>query len=301
VVTQPDRPKGRGMKLVPPPVKFLAEQLDLPLRQPKKVRKLSGYFWSLSPDLIVVVAYGEILTRDILCIPKIGCINLHASLLPELRGPEPIPWSIISGKEKTGLTTMWMDAGVDTGDIILQKEIEILPEDTKGSLGQKMSLAGAELLSETLRTVESGKAPGQKQVREPSFAPMIKNSGCLIDWSKPAIEIHNLVRGLNPSPSAYTFLEGKRLKIHKSKISSPLCAASASQCGGGGAGGEGGKVVEIRDDQILVSTGKGVLSLLELQPEGKRVMSVKDYLSGHAVTRRMKFTNLLEGEQERIG
>ena len=277
VVTQIDKPKGRGMKLTPPPIKFLAQQLNIPIMQPEKVKEISGYLKSLSPDAIVVVAYGKILPEEILEIPKFGSINLHPSLLPELRGPEPIPWSIILGKEKTGLATMWMDKGVDTGDIILQKEIEILPEDTKGSLEQKMSLAGAELLCETLKIIESGDAHRQKQEEKSSFAPIIEKSDCLIDWSKSADEIHNLIRGLNPSPSAYTFLEGKRMKIHKTKK------------GTGYFSGKPGEIVEIKDDEILVATGEGILSLFEVQPEGKRVMAIKDYLHGYPVKKGMKF------------
>lgn len=279
VVTQPDRPKGRGMKLTPSPVKFLATQLNIPVVQPYKVGEIADKLRLTSPDLIVVVAYGNILTQEILKIPKLGCINLHASLLPELRGPEPIAWSIILGKEKTGLTTMWMDEGVDTGDIIAQKEIEILPEDTRGSLEKKMSLIGADFLCETLKMIEEGKSLRKKQEGNPTYAPMIKKIDCLIDWSKSAREIHNLVRGLSPSPSAYTFIEGGRLKIYRSKIVVEPALPSVKPA----------EIVEIKDDEILVATGEGIISVLEIQPEGKRIMSVKNYLAGHSIKKGMKF------------
>ena len=237
VVTQPDKPKGRGMKVSAPPVKFAAGQLGIPVLQPEKISEATDRLKELKPDLIVVVASGHILTKEILKIPAKGCVNLHASLLPELRGPEPIAWSVIRGMKKTGLTTMRMDEGIDTGDMILQKEMEILPGDTKGSLEQKMSLEGVQLLCETLKMVESGSASYRKQVRCPpmsiggirtpnesfgegsfSLAPVIKKEDCRIDWSKPAQEIHNLIRGLDPEPSAFTFLEGKRLKIFRSSV-----------------------------------------------------------------------------------
>jgi len=309
VVTQPDKPKGRGMKVSAPPVKFAAEQLGIPVLQPEKISEIAGRLIELKPDLAVVVACGHILTKEILGIPGKGCVNLHASLLPELRGPEPIAWSVIRGLKKTGLTTMRMDEGIDTGDIILQKEMEILPDDTKGSLEQKMSIEGAQLLCKTLKKFEAGSVPSKKQGSNFSIAPVIKKQDCRIDWSKTAQEIHNFIRGLDPEPSAFTFLEGKRLKILKSNPSSPLACSSKleerSRAGevrrtphessdsigdrGEGGAGRAGSIVDIKSDEILVSTGRGILSILELQPEGKRVMTAKEYLAGHALKKGLLF------------
>jgi len=277
VVSRPDRPKGRGMKVLPTPVKFFATQLGIPVVQPQKIVDIIESLKSMQPEIIVVVAYGEILPAGVLEIPSRGCINLHPSLLPELRGPEPIAWSIILGREKTGITTMWMNEEIDAGDIILQMEMEILPRDTRGSLEKRMSVAGAELLYETLKLIEEGNAPRKKQMGEPTFAPVIKKADCLIDWSRTATEIHNLVRGLNPSPSAYTFLEGRRFKIHSSRTFT------------GSFSGRPGEIVEVKESEIFVATGNGVLSILEIQPEGKRAMSVKDFLLGHSVKKGMRF------------
>lgn len=277
VVTQPDRPQGRGMKLVSMPIKFLATQLGLKVLQPEKISDITQEFREMSPELIVVVACGHILTKEILTLPKMGCLNLHASLLPQLRGPEPITWSIIKGMKKTGITTMWMDEGIDTGDIIFQKEMEILSEDTKGSLEKKLSIAGAELLYETIRKIESGPVPRIKQSGEPTFASIIKKSECVIDWKKQAEEIRNFVRGLNPDHSAYTFIEGKRIKIHKVSFSDINISSSIP-----------GEVAEISNGNIFVRTGSCAVSLDELQPEGKRVMTAKEYLAGHKIQKGSK-------------
>lgn len=273
VITQPDRPGGRGMSLVPSPVKSLSVKLGIPVIQPDKIAGSARYLEDLKPDVVVVVAYGQILNSEILKIPKFGCVNLHASLLPELRGPEPIAWSIILGKEKTGLTTMWMDEGVDTGDIIFQKETEILSRDTKGSLEKKMSAAGADLLCETLKSIEAGNAPRIKQEGRASGTKFIKKTDCLIDWSKPAVEIHNIIRGLNPLPAAHTFIGKKRFKVYASlwernaKISKSLFVP--------------GEIIDVGNEGIFIATGQGTLVLTEVQPEGKKIMPAKDFLLGH--------------------
>jgi len=279
VVTQPDRPQGRGMKLMSMPIKFLATQLGLKVFQPEKISGITQELKEMAPELVIVVACGHILTKEILAIPKLGCLNLHASLLPQLRGPEPITWSIIKGMKKTGITTMWMNEGIDTGDIVFEKEIDILPDDTKGSLEKKMSFIGADLLFETIKKIENGSVPRIKQSGEPTFAPIIKKSECAIDWKKQAEEIRNFVRGLNPDHSAYTFIEGKRIKIHKVSVSDVNKASSIP-----------GEVVEISGGNIFVGTGSGAVSLDELQPEGKRVMTAKEYLAGHKIEKGMRLS-----------
>lgn len=220
VVTNPDRPKGRGMKMMMSPVKEFAMSSGIEkIYQPEKVRKneeFIGEIKEMNPDLIVVVAYGKILPKEILDIPKYGCINVHGSLLPKYRGAAPIQWAVLNGDKVTGITTMFMDVGMDTGDMILKREVEIDDDETTGELWNKMSKVGGELLVETVKQIENGTATRTKQGDQFSVAPMLNKEMAKIDWqNKTALEIKNLVRGLNPIMGAYSFYDGKKIKFWK--------------------------------------------------------------------------------------
>ncbi|NOZ63852.1 MAG: methionyl-tRNA formyltransferase, partial [Caldiserica bacterium] len=232
---------------------------------------------SLLPEVIIVAAFGKILPGDILAMPSQGAVNLHPSLLPDLRGPAPIPWAIILGKEKTGVTTIFMDEGIDTGDIILQEEAEISPRDTAFTLEQRLSEQGARMLLETLELIKKGKPPRRPQVGIPTYASLLSKKTGKIDWEKSAREIYNLVRGLNPWPTAYTFLNGKRLILWKIDV-----VAEEDR------GGEPGEVIEIEKERVIVATGKGVISLQEVQLEGKKRLPVREFLKGYRVEKGMK-------------
>ncbi|KXG75984.1 methionyl-tRNA formyltransferase [Thermotalea metallivorans] len=273
VVTQPDRPKGRGKKLTYPPVKEKALQYHLPVFQPERVKELRFVeeLKKLSPDCIVVVAFGQILPKDILDIPPLGCINVHASLLPKYRGAAPIHWAIINGEEVTGVTTMYMDEGLDTGDIILKKEI-FIGDKTTGELHEEMAQEGAKLLGETLRLIGEHKAPREKQREaDSSYAPMIDKKLGNIDWSKSARDIYNLIRGVNPWPGAYTTYKGEKFKIWKSKIVYKDCQERP------------GKIIKVDRNGILVCTGSYMLNIEEIQFPNSRSMTVDAYLRGHVL------------------
>ncbi len=274
VVTQPDKPKGRGKAMQFPPVKEKALEYDLPVYQPVKVRDeafikvLEAYV----PDCIVVTAFGQILPKAILEMPKYGCVNVHASLLPAYRGAAPIQWVIINGEEKTGITTMQMDIGLDTGDMLLKAEVDITPEETGESLHDKLAAIGGPLLLETLNGLEAGTIVPEKQDDTLScYAAMLKKDLGFIDWNKPAIEIERLIRGLNPWPSAYTKLAGKTLKIWSAEV-----IADNSSC-------QPGQIVSAEGGRLLVQTGEGQLSLLEVQLEGKKRMPADAFLRGYTV------------------
>ncbi|MEI8355643.1 MAG: methionyl-tRNA formyltransferase, partial [Deltaproteobacteria bacterium] len=218
VVTQPDRPKGRGQKMVPPPVKELAGKHGIPTLQPVKVRapEFIEVIKGMNPDLIVVVAFGQILPKTLLEIPLLGCINVHASLLPRYRGAAPLNWCIINGEAETGVTTMLMDAGLDTGAMLLKKTTPIDPDENSQSLHDRLSLVGAEILSETINMLVTGKlAPEQQDDALTCYAPMLKKEDGLINWNKDALTIKNMVRGMSPWPGAFTWLEGKMVKIYQ--------------------------------------------------------------------------------------
>ena len=274
VFTQPDKPKGRGYAMTPPPVKQAALKAHIPVFQPSSVKTEQALtqLRALAPELIVVVAYGKILPKAVLELPKYGCINVHASLLPRLRGAGPIQWAILRGDQKTGVTTMYMDVGLDTGDMLLKKEIEIGEDETAGELHDKLSELGAQLLSDTLYALQTGNLQRiQQQDSESTYAPMLDKSLCPIDWSKSAQEIHNQIRGLSPWPVAVTSLQGKRMKIHSSGLTGH---ASGLPCG----------TVTGTDDAIYVSCGDGmVLSLLCVQSEGGKRMTAADFLRGHPI------------------
>ncbi|HOI15398.1 MAG TPA: methionyl-tRNA formyltransferase [Geobacteraceae bacterium] len=269
VVTQPDRPKGRGQKSVPPPVKELAERHGLPVLQPIKVRapEFIESVREMNPDVVVVVAFGRILPKALLEIPRYGCINVHASLLPRYRGAAPLNWCIINGETETGVTTMLMDVGLDTGDMLLKKATPIDPDEDTSSLHDRLSLIGADLLHETLDLLVQGKLVPEKQDDALScYAPMLKKEDGLIDWTRDARTIRNLVRGMTPWPGAFTYLDGKLVKVYRARI--------------GEGEGAPGTVLDAGRDGIEVACGGGSLLLDELQLEGKKRLPVRDFLAG---------------------
>lgn len=269
VVTQPDRPKGRGQQTLPPPVKLLAEQHGIPVFQPVKVRHPDAIeeIRSLEPDLIVVVAFGQILPKALLEIPKYGCINVHASLLPRYRGAAPLNWCIINGESETGVTTMMMDVGLDTGDMLLKKSTPIDPDEDTRSLHDRMSQVGAELLAETLdQLVAGGLIPEKQDDALTCYAPMLKKEDGQIDWSKDAASIKNLVRGMTPWPGAFSYLDEKLLKVYR------VDSASGS--------GNPGEVLTAGRDGIEVACGEGSIIIHELQLEGKKRLPAAEFLAG---------------------
>jgi methionyl-tRNA formyltransferase len=269
VVTQPDRPKGRGQQTLPPPVKVLAEKHGIPVMQPVKVRHPESIeeIRALNPDLIVVVAFGQILPKALLEIPKHGCINVHASLLPRYRGAAPLNWCIINGEAETGVTTMMMDVGLDTGDMLLKKTTPIDPDEDTSSLHDRLSGIGAELLGETLDELAAGRLSPEKQDDALTcYAAMLKKEDGLIDWGKDAASIKNLVRGMTPWPGAYSYLDDKLLKVYRVQTGT-----------GSGAPGE---VVKAGRGGIEVACGSGSIVISELQLEGKKRLPACDFVAG---------------------
>ena len=282
VVTRPDKRKGRGLKLLPSPVKKFALERNIPVYQPEKAKdpEFIAKLADLAPDLIVVVAFGQILPKSILTLPKYGAINVHASLLPRWRGAAPMQRSIINGDTKTGVTTMFMDEGLDTGDMLLKTEVAISEDMLLPQLHDALAKAGAKTLGETLCALVEGRLTRQKQNdAESCYAPMIKKETGLIDWQKSAREIHNLVRGLNSFSPAYTFLNGARIKIHRSRMTKE---GSSSETGG--------EILRADKNGLFVSTGDGVLEIAELQAEGKRQMSAAAFLSGCKISLPARFS-----------
>ncbi|NWF92889.1 MAG: methionyl-tRNA formyltransferase [Syntrophaceae bacterium] len=274
VVTQPDRQKGRGRRVIPSPVKEVALKYGLTILQPEKVREeaFQQRIESLRPDLIVVVAYGQILPRSLLEIPRYGAINVHASLLPKYRGAAPIVWAILKGERVTGVTTMMMDEGMDTGDILLQEEIPIDEKETGESLHERSAALGAQLLRRTLEGLKAGTIhPIPQDHSKATYAPPIRKEDGRIDWSREAKEIDRQVRAFNPWPGAFTEWNGRLLKIYGGEVRE------------GGPRGERGVVLWVGSDFIEVETGKGSFLIREVQLEGKRRMSVREFLSGHPV------------------
>lgn len=292
VVTNPDKPQGRGMKLVASPVKLYALEKGIPIYQPEKVKNNIEFLEKikdLKPDVICVVAYGKILPQELLNIPKLGCINIHGSLLPKYRGAAPIQRAVINGDKITGITTMYMDVGMDTGDIILKQEVEIGENETTGELWDKLSKIGGELLVKTLKLIEQGNAPREKQGDNFTMAPMLKKEIAQINWeSMSAEQIHNLIRGLNPIMGAYTFFNHKKLKFWKAKnltnqdflkIYEEMREYDY-------------KLPQIMPGTILLSDERkglyikakeGVLQVLEIQAENARKMQVSDFLRGNRI------------------
>ncbi len=298
VVTNPDKPKGRGMKLAYSPVKEYALEKNLKIYQPIKIKNNTEFIdeiKTLNPDVICVVAYGKILPKEILEIPKLGCINVHGSLLPKYRGAAPIQWAVLNGDKTTGITTMYMNEGMDTGDMILKEEVEIGPEETTGDLWQKLSKIGGEILVKTLKLIEEGKAPREKQTEEATLAPMLNKEMALIDWeNSDANKIHNLIRGLNPIMGAYSYIDGKKIKFWKSKVLTKEeffsyktefeeYEAKFNNLVPG--------TILIADDKdgLYIKANGGVLKILEIQGENAKRMPTADFLRGNHLIAGMIF------------
>ena len=283
VVTNPDRPKGRGMKMLPCPVKEFAMEKNLKIFQPEKVKnneKFINELKALNPDVICVVAYGKILPKEILDIPPYGCINVHASLLPKYRGAAPVQWAVLNGDKTTGVTTMYMDIGMDTGDMILKQEVEIDEDETTGELWDRLKDIGGKLLVETLKQIEKGTAPREKQGEDFTIAPMLSKDMAKIDWNKKtAIEIKNLVRGLNPIMGAYTFLNDKKIKFWKVAVAGEdeIHAENMDFLRNGTV------IVSDPRDGIFIKCKDGILKVLEIQGENAKRMKIQDYLRGNPI------------------
>ena len=275
VVTNPDRPKGRGMKMNTSPVKDFAISKDIKIYQPEKIKnniEFINEIKNLNPDIICVVAYGKILPKEILDIPKYGCVNLHGSILPKYRGAAPIQWAILNGDTTTGVTTIYMDEGMDSGDIILKETVEIKEDETTGELWERLSKVGAKLLVETISKIEDGTAPRQKQSQYYSLAPMLNKEMAKIDWNTMTkIEIKNLVRGLNPIMGAYTIYKGKKIKIWKIEISNENYDNELP-----------GTILKSNDKTgLTIKTIDGAINVLEIQGENAKKMSIYDFLRGN--------------------
>ena len=283
VVTNPDKPKGRGMKMVASPVKEFALEKGLTVYQPEKVRKNEEFIEkikSLNPDVICVVAYGKILPKEILEIPKYGCINVHGSLLPKYRGAAPIQWAVLNGDKETGVTTMYMDIGMDTGDMILKEKVEVGEDETTGELWDRLSKIGAKLLVETLKQIEEGTAPREKQGEEFTMAPMLNKEMSKINWDEQTAQnIKNLVRGLNPIMGAYTFLDEKKIKFWKVDIAKQdeIIADNIEILRNGTV------ILSNPKDGLFIKTKDGILKVLEIQGENAKRMSIGDFLRGNSI------------------
>ena len=272
VVTQPDRPKGRGQKLLPPPVKVFAQEHGIAVYQPVRVKApdFVDVLRGLAPDLIVVVAFGQILSKEILSLPPLGCINVHASLLPRYRGAAPMQWAIVRGEKETGVTTMFMDEGLDTGDMLIRETLPITQAMTAAELHDAMMKLGADVLEKTLFSLSDGTLKRTPQDDALStYAPLLDKEVGRIDWKKSAQEIHDLVRGLNSWPGAYTMLEGQKFKIWRTRLAEGTA--------------EPGEIVSVTKQGLLVGTGEGMLEILELQAPSKKKMAAGDYVRGHGL------------------
>ncbi len=282
VVTQPDKPKGRGKKLAFSPVKEVAIANEIEVLQPTNVKDgtFAEELRKYNADAFVVVAYGRILTEEVLNIPKFGCINVHGSLLPKYRGAGPIQWSVINGEKITGVTTMFMEKGLDSGDMLIKTEMEIFDDDTYGTLGERMALVGAETLKETLVLLEKGELKPEKQNHDEStYAPMITKDLECINWNMKAENIRNLVKGLNPEPGAFTTLNGEILKIWKAEIADKEYD------------GEIGSIVEITKKGFIVKTAEKGLLVTEVQAKGGKKMPADAYMRGHKMEVGMVFSD----------
>ncbi len=293
VYTQPDKPKGRGKEVQMSPVKVLALQYGIPVYQPRRIKEAEEVekLRRIPADVFVVAAFGQIVSQEILDIPKFGCINIHASLLPKYRGAAPIQWAVIDGEEKTGVTIMQMNAGIDTGDILYTKEYVLEPKETGASLFDKLMVLGAEAIVEALALLEAGKLTPIPQIHEEAThaAKLTKQLGEL-DFSKSALELERLIRGLNSWPSAYTYYKGKQLKIWEaevclegSKMSEDGCKETGTDCANINI--EPGTVIAVDKQSFTVAAGEGALQILELQIEGKKRMSCKDFLLGYQIAK----------------
>ncbi len=273
VVTQPDKPKNRGMQMQESPVKEVAKKHNILVLQPEKVRKDKEFLekiTALNADVSVVVAFGQILPKEVLETPKYGSVNVHGSILPKYRGAAPIQWSVINGENVTGITTMYMDEGLDTGDMIFKEETKIGEEETAGELYERLKVIGANLLIKTLNAIEKGEAPREKQTGESSYAPMLTKETGVIDWQKSSKEIDALVRGVNPWPVASTEIGGKKFKVYSVRVSNEN-------------GNPGEIIFADAKNGLVIGTKDGAIELIEIQPENKKKMSAKDYLRGNSL------------------
>ena len=278
VVTQPDKPKGRGKELLMTPVKAEAVKHDIPVFQPERVRKNEEFqeeLKKLAPDVIVVVAFGQLLPVSVLTLPKYGCVNVHASLLPMYRGAAPLQWVIINGEKVSGVTTMQMDKGLDTGDMLLKEEVAIEPKETYETYHDKLSVVGAQLLIKTLDGLEAGTITPVKQEGDTCYASMIDKSLGNLDFTRPAVELERLMRGLDPAPAAYSFLDGKLLKLFGADVVDSDKEYSAQECG---------IITNITKNTFDITTGAGVLRVNEVQLEGKKRMDAASFLRGCRLT-----------------
>ncbi len=281
VVCQPDRKRGRGKKMLPPPAKVLAEQHGITVLQPESVRSPEFFqtIAGLDPDLIVVTAYGKMISVSLLNLPPLGIINVHGSLLPKYRGAAPIQWAVINGDQQTGVTIMQVDEGMDSGDILFSVSIPILEDDTAGSLFEKLALLGGKTLINVIELLKEKKLPPLKQDdSRATLAPMLSKKQGHLDWTRPALELHCLIRGLDPWPSAYGFLDGRRFRFF-----SPLVVEDDSQ-------NPPGTVCRADRQGLLIATGSGSLLIRDIQPEGKKRMSVQACLCGIPFVPGDKFT-----------
>ena len=295
VVTNPDKPKGRGMKMIFSPVKEFALEKNIHIYQPLKVKNNLEFVEEmkfLNPDVICVVAYGKILPKEILEIPKLGCINVHGSLLPKYRGAAPIQWAVLNGDKTTGITTMYMDEGMDTGDVILKREVKIGEDETTGELWDRLSKMGGELLVETLNQIEEGTAPRIKQKGNCSIAPMLNKEMAKIDWeSKTAQDIKNLVRGLNPIMGAFSYLNGKKIKFWKVQsinekdfcLNNNFNKQNLDNL-------EFGTILISNDKEgLYIKAKEGIISVVEIQGENAKKMNINDFLRGNKLEINKKF------------
>lgn len=279
VVTQPDKAKGRSGKLVPTPVKETAMAADIPVFQPNKVKDevFLHLLRKLNPDVIVVVAFGQILPKEVLELPQYGCLNVHASLLPKLRGAAPIQWSVIEGDDESGVTIMQMDEGLDTGDILMVERYHLDPKETGGSLFDKLSELGGPLILKVLEQAENGRLrPVPQKEEEHTYAKMLDKALGNMDFQKTAVELERLIRGLNPWPSAYTYINGKMLKIWEAQVTDGMN------------GEEPGTIIEVTRESFTIQTGDGGLKILSLQLEGKKRMDVEAFLRGFSMEKGSK-------------
>jgi methionyl-tRNA formyltransferase len=280
VVTQPDRPKGRGQQLTPSPIKVLAQREGIPLLQPPKMKApeflepLAGW----KPDLIAVTAFGRILHPGILRMPPMGCVNVHGSLLPKYRGAAPVQWAVINGETETGITTMLMDEGMDTGAMLLQATLPIGPDDTAGSLAPRLAALGGRLLVETIRQLKAGTLkPVPQDHTKATMAPLLKKEDGAIDWTLSAAALANRVRGLSPWPGAYSFLNGERWTIWKASVL-PGTGSTVP-----------GTIVHVGSQSLQMATGDGLLEVTEVQPANSKRLTVAQYLAGHSVAAGARF------------
>ena len=279
VVTQPDRPKGRGQEVVFSPVKAVCQREGIPVLQPLKMKDPTflDALRQWRPDVIVVTAYGRILPPAILALPPRGCINVHGSLLPKYRGAGPIQWAVIRGEQQTGITTMFMAEGMDTGDMLLQETVEIRADDTAGTLAPRLAEVGGRLLVETLRRLEAGTLTPQPQDdAQATMAPLLKKEDGVVDWTLSAMEIANRVRGLSPWPGAYTHVNGERWVLWRVAVGLETSGAVP------------GTVTKVSKDRVEVATGDGTIQLIEIQPSNSRRMTMAQYLAGHRLAEGLK-------------